>query len=42
MQTNLLIYSWETTYTTEIKNFDDHEDIGEVWFGGANSANVVR
>ncbi|XP_014219771.1 EEF1A lysine methyltransferase 2 [Copidosoma floridanum] len=33
---------WETTYATEMKNFQDHEDIGEVWFGGANSASVIK
>ena len=24
---------WDTCYVTENDNFDDHGDVGEVWFG---------
>ncbi|XP_001603234.1 EEF1A lysine methyltransferase 2 [Nasonia vitripennis] len=33
---------WERTYSLEIDNFEDHGDVGEVWFGTDSSAKVVR
>ncbi|XP_049864719.1 EEF1A lysine methyltransferase 2-like [Schistocerca gregaria] len=33
---------WDKTYSTEIQNFEDHGDIGEVWFGEDSALRVVR
>ncbi|KAL6262754.1 hypothetical protein P5V15_005545 [Pogonomyrmex californicus] len=33
---------WENAYAQELDNFRDHGDVGEVWFGAANSRKVVR
>ena len=32
---------WDTSYATEIENFDSHGDPGEVWFGEEAAARVV-
>nr|CAD7408503.1 unnamed protein product [Timema poppensis] len=34
--------SWEDTYALEIGNFQDHGDVGEVWFGEDSSLRVTR
>ncbi|KMQ91432.1 methyltransferase-like protein 10-like protein [Lasius niger] len=33
---------WENAYAQELDNFRDHGDVGEIWFGTANSRKVVR
>ncbi|XP_020293704.1 protein-lysine N-methyltransferase mettl10 [Pseudomyrmex gracilis] len=33
---------WENAYAQELDNFRDHGDVGEVWFGAANSRKIVR
>ncbi|KAK0080576.1 hypothetical protein PV325_013736 [Microctonus aethiopoides] len=33
---------WEKVYADEINNFEDHGDIGEVWFGKNNAQKVVK
>nr|CAD7464253.1 unnamed protein product [Timema tahoe] len=33
---------WEDTYALEIGNFQDHGDVGEVWFGEDSSLRVTR
>merc|ERR1712098_341436 len=33
---------WDSCYVTENDNFDDHGDVGEVWFGDEASARVVQ
>ena len=32
---------WDSCYDTENVNFDDHGDVGEVWFGEEAAARVV-
>ena len=32
---------WDSCYDREIENFDDHGDVGEVWFGDEAAARVV-
>ncbi|XP_011505668.1 PREDICTED: methyltransferase-like protein 10 [Ceratosolen solmsi marchali] len=33
---------WEKTYSLEIENFQDHSDVGEVWFGTDSSIKIVK
>ncbi|XP_063221718.1 EEF1A lysine methyltransferase 2 isoform X6 [Bacillus rossius redtenbacheri] len=33
---------WDDTYSTEMENFFDHGDVGEVWFGEDTSLRVAR
>ncbi|XP_063992211.1 EEF1A lysine methyltransferase 2 [Diachasmimorpha longicaudata] len=33
---------WEKIYSEEINNFEDHGDVGEVWFGKTNALKVVK
>ncbi|XP_015117160.1 EEF1A lysine methyltransferase 2 [Diachasma alloeum] len=33
---------WERIYSEEIDNFEDHGDVGEVWFGKNNALKVVK
>ncbi|XP_059093251.1 EEF1A lysine methyltransferase 2-like [Tigriopus californicus] len=33
---------WDATYATELKNFDDHGDEGEIWFGEDSLFRVLR
>ncbi|GAB1867390.1 Protein-lysine N-methyltransferase DBV15 07807 [Camponotus japonicus] len=33
---------WENAYAQELDNFRDHGDVGEIWFGTANSRKIVR
>ncbi|XP_011298773.1 methyltransferase-like protein 10 [Fopius arisanus] len=33
---------WEKIYSEEIDNFEDHGDVGEVWFGKNNAVKMVR
>lgn len=28
-----VLYSWDQQYVTELENFQNHGDIGEIWFG---------
>lgn len=32
---------WEKAYKTEISNFDDHGDSGDVWFGEDSAHRVI-
>ena len=32
---------WDTCYDRENDNFDDHGDVGEVWFGDKAGARVI-
>ncbi|RLU25459.1 hypothetical protein DMN91_001615 [Ooceraea biroi] len=33
---------WENAYEHELDNFRGHGDVGEIWFGAANSRKIVR
>ncbi|XP_049884369.1 EEF1A lysine methyltransferase 2 [Pectinophora gossypiella] len=32
---------WQSTYTKEISNFEDHGDTGEIWFGEDSACRVI-
>lgn len=36
------IFSWDETYATELQNFNDHGDEGEIWFGEDSLFRVLR
>ncbi|KAG5343737.1 EFMT2 methyltransferase, partial [Acromyrmex charruanus] len=33
---------WENVYAQELDNFHNHGDVGEIWFGAANTRKIVR
>ena len=33
---------WEECYQTELANFEDHGDVGEVWFGEDSALRMVK
>jgi hypothetical protein len=33
---------WEECYKTELTNFEDHGDVGEVWFGEDAGLRMVK
>ncbi|KAL7295630.1 hypothetical protein TKK_0010993 [Trichogramma kaykai] len=33
---------WEETYSQELENFEDHGDVGEIWFGERSSKTMVK
>ncbi|XP_034244381.1 EEF1A lysine methyltransferase 2 [Thrips palmi] len=33
---------WDSAYQTELANFKDHGDVGEIWFGEDSAMRVVR
>ncbi|KAK3917357.1 EEF1A lysine methyltransferase 2 [Frankliniella fusca] len=33
---------WDSSYELELNNFNDHGDVGEVWFGEDSAARIVR
>ena len=35
-------FSWDDTYATELENFNDHKDEGEIWFGEDSLFRVIR
>lgn len=33
---------WESSYETEIRNYRDHGDVGEVWFDEDSQLRIIR
>lgn len=33
---------WEASYETEIRNYRDHGDVGEVWFDEDSQLRIIR
>lgn len=33
---------WDSSYELELNNFDDHGDVGEIWFGEDSATRIVR
>ncbi|KXJ70957.1 hypothetical protein RP20_CCG021926 [Aedes albopictus] len=33
---------WEVSYETEIRNYRDHGDVGEVWFDEDSQLRIIR
>lgn len=38
----VMLFSWDALYSMEVKNFKDHGDIGEIWFGEESEDALVK
>lgn len=36
------LYSWNNLYNDEIENFQNHGDVGEIWFGKETVKRIVK